>query len=89
MASDHEKEDHKPADALSRSSSEDLGEKNDVKVQAPVDEAAPTAEYPKGVPFFTIVAALLLNVFLVALDQTIVATAVCWGSPSMAIISTY
>jgi hypothetical protein len=76
MASNHEKEEHKAAEAVSRSSSEDLGEKATVTVPETADSAAPTVEYPKGVPFFTIVAALLLNVFLVALDQTIVATAV-------------
>jgi uncharacterized membrane protein len=77
MASDHEKEEHKAAEALSRSSSEGLSEKQDGNnVSQAAEETTAAAEYPKGIPLFTIIAALLLNVFLVALDQTIVATAV-------------
>ena len=75
MADMHEKEEQKAAEAVSRSSSEITSQKEGVDA-AKTDEASAAAAYPKGIPFFTIVLALLLNVFLVALDQTIVATAV-------------
>ncbi|KIW02704.1 uncharacterized protein PV09_06142 [Verruconis gallopava] len=80
MSSEHEAE--KLPDQKSRSSSEDLAEKSepetpDVESADEKDVAPePAIEYPTGFQFFTVIAALLLNVFLVALDQTIVATAI-------------
>ena len=88
MSSTHEKEEQKAAEAVSRSSSEDLSQKGEpVAPTDDVNAALAAAAYPKGIPFFTIVLALLLNVFLVALDQTIVATAVSFGHPRQSAVA--
>lgn len=57
--------------------SETIAGTSGVKSGAARDQSASTApEYPKAWKLFVIVAALCLAVFLVALDQTIVAVAV-------------
>lgn len=69
-------DDKKLPEEASRNTSEDLGEKNGGHVSDVVessdakDEAATAAdEYPHGTQLIFIVTALLLNVFLVALDM--------------------
>ena len=69
--------DSKPDYSVSRSPSPPLPTKEDIESQA---KPAPTVEddidYPHGVRLVGIVLALVVSVFLVALDMTIVATAI-------------
>ncbi|KUI71447.1 Putative HC-toxin efflux carrier TOXA [Cytospora mali] len=51
-------------------------EKTNPKPEEPSLDSANPGEYPSGVGLFFIVTALVLSVFLVSLDQTIVATAI-------------
>jgi hypothetical protein len=74
-------------DSTSVSSSDGLGEKDvrevdETKVKDPesqsvaASEPEDTSKYPHGLKLITLIIALCLAVFLVALDQTIIATAI-------------
>lgn len=62
-----------PAGDLTDSEKTIVAEKEAPTPAAPGED--PDAEYPKGLKLFLIIGALLLSVFLVALDQTIIAPA--------------
>jgi hypothetical protein len=74
--------DAKHPEESSHRMSKELGEKVDERSSDEVKDidtdstTGPAADYPQGFQFFSVIAALMLNVFLVALDQTIVATAI-------------
>ncbi|KAL9025801.1 MAG: hypothetical protein Q9196_005437 [Gyalolechia fulgens] len=58
---------------LSRTASSSSKDK-EIEAQSPIDQN--DVDYPKGIRLFGIVVALIISIFLVALDMTIVATAI-------------
>jgi hypothetical protein len=71
---DEEKMEHKLADSTDRPTSD--SEAPSLKDESPVEGAAVETVYPTGLRMAAIVVALALGIFLVALDMTIVATAI-------------
>ncbi|EED18980.1 efflux pump antibiotic resistance protein, putative [Talaromyces stipitatus ATCC 10500] len=71
-ANDFETENHMADHANNNQGIHDLPEKDAAEEADPNDEE----EYPHGLPLFCIVVALGMSIFLVALDMTIVATAI-------------
>ncbi|KIX94209.1 uncharacterized protein Z520_10236 [Fonsecaea multimorphosa CBS 102226] len=62
-----------PVDLTTDTLAKDMGKEEQVEIE---DEAEDTSNYPKGLKLVTLIIALCLAVFLVALDQTIIATAI-------------
>jgi len=76
----HDTPDHTPMGAIADAYSEKpsgLAATDDIsKVEAAKRSEEDDIEYPHGLPLWIILAGLCLGVFLVALDQTIIATAI-------------
>ena len=69
--SDHKTIETRP---LSHTTSNKSTKENELEAQSPVDQN--NVEYPKGIRLVGILLALIISIFLVALDMTIVATAI-------------